>query len=61
MKERLSKQIIEQSQQMGGCDNPELFREIKEPTYCDKGDHKARSLFHQPQHKEHFKKVENTH
>jgi len=59
MKERLTHQIIEKSKSMGGCDDPELYRPVKEPTYCDKGDHRERSIFHQPQHKEHFKKVEN--
>jgi hypothetical protein len=57
MKERLANCQLKQAEAYGGTDDPVEFRPEKLPTYCDKGDHRERSIYHSPQHLEHWKKV----
>jgi hypothetical protein len=59
--ERLKIADIKLSEQFGGYEDPADYKETREPTYCDKGDHKQRSIYHQPQHLDHFKKLEKKH
>lgn len=54
---RLTLHDIQQAQQYGGADLEDYDSPDQLP-YCDKGQHKLSSLFHAPQHQEHWKKVE---
>lgn len=51
---------MEKAEDLGGeeiCSRDEYTRRDTVP-YCDKGGHKERSIFHQPNHEKHWKKVE---
>ena len=55
-KERLTNVQLEEARKFGGADKASEFVREALPTYADKGGHKERSLFHQPRHKEHWRK-----
>lgn len=54
LKKELSHRDEYEAEKYGGADTPE--RKDPYPPYCDKPDHALRSLYHAPQHKEHWKK-----
>jgi hypothetical protein len=50
----------ERSQDCGGCDDDfNLFNQQDTTPYFDKGDHKERSRYNQPNHEDHWKKEEH--
>jgi hypothetical protein len=51
---KLTKQQQQQAESLGGQDV--RLPETREPTYCDKGGHKERSIANSPQRREHRKK-----
>lgn len=53
----LSKRDQQLAEHFGGADLADYTTPDTVP-YCDKGNHKASSLFHAPQHINHWKKVE---
>lgn len=54
--ERLNRQEILESENYGGYEDPRKYRKKPDQQYCDKGDHKQRSICHQPNHINHWKK-----
>ena len=47
-----------EAEAVGGEDNMRDFIKLRDPTYCDKGGHRERSIANSPQHREHWKKEE---
>jgi len=54
LRKELSNHDKQEAEFYGGSDPFE--KEEPYPSYCDKTDHALRSLYHAPQHKEHWKK-----
>ncbi len=51
----IPKKVVEESESLGGMDI-DNSEDLQEKPYFDKGMHKFLSLFHKPNHKNHFKK-----
>lgn len=47
-----------EAQNLGGAEDFSVYRRPDTVPYCDKGNHKESSLYHAPQHRDHWKKVE---
>jgi hypothetical protein len=45
-----------EAEAVGGEDNRRDFIKLRDPTYCDKGGHRERSIAVSPRHREHWKK-----
>lgn len=57
---QITRNEIKRAAQFGGVDSDwQEYIAQQENNYCDKGEHKLRSIYHAPQHLEHWRKVEN--
>jgi hypothetical protein len=54
---KLSNRDMEMAQQFGGADR-EDYDSNDQLNYCDKGNHKLSSMYHQPNHLHHWQKEE---
>lgn len=54
----IPKKIAQESEDLGGMDTDDS-EDLQEKTSCDKGSHRERSLFNQPNHSKHWKKEEH--
>jgi hypothetical protein len=52
-----SKREQKEAEMYGGSEVEELYIRREEPNYCDKGGHMERSIFNNPKHLEHWKKI----
>lgn len=56
MRERLTRRTRTEGEAYGGSEPPELYVRQPGTHYSEKPQHREMSLFHQPQHAEHWKK-----